>query len=160
MLTLAISPGPGSPRSFEPFVEVFDDFAPWRDAYPAHNLERLGRDRYRLTLAVPGFAEDELSVEASLAELTVRGRRHATGGRFAADEFEFRGSLPDHMRVTGAHLAHGLLAIDLTRELPEALKPRVIPIRGDAKPPLLRGESSGESMIGKLRRVLTGRKAA
>lgn len=162
---LTLPPAFGATRTFAPAFDLFDDFAPWRDlqTYPDHSFEQIGRDRYRLTIAVPGFAEDELSVQASDRELTVRGRKNGSCSPFTATEFEFRTPLSEYIRVTGAHLAHGLLTVDLTRELPEALKPRVIPIRGGTKLPLLARASATRSenhgIIAKLRRVL-GRKAA
>jgi molecular chaperone IbpA len=161
MLTLI--PAFGATRTFAPAFDLFDDFGTWRDlpTYPDHSFEQIGRDRYRLTVAVPGFAENELSVEASDRELTVRGRKNGSCSPFTANEFELRTPLAEHMRVTGAHLANGLLTIELARELPDALKPRVIPIRGKSAPRLALGKvPAGESMIAKLRRVLTGQKAA
>jgi molecular chaperone IbpA len=147
----------GSSRSLEPLFGLVDDFVSRPDtAYPAHDIEMLGHDRYRVTLAVPGFARDELAVEASDCELTVRGRKRGADRRITADAFEFRVPLGAYMRVTNAHLADGLLTIDLARELPPALKPRVIPIRGGSKLRL----AKGESMVAKARRLLTGRKAA
>lgn len=155
-----------APTTFVPLVDLFDELASWRqrETYPSHSYEKIGQDRYRLTLAVPGFGEDDLSIEANSEKLTVRGRKQGSASRFTAHAFEFRAPLGEHMRVTGAHLAHGLLTIDLARELPEALRPRVIPIRGETKLPLLPRRNStsadNDSMIAKLRRVLTGRKAA
>ena len=115
-----------------------------RDAptYPPYNIERTSENAYRITLAVAGFAEDELSVETRENTLTVRGLKETTtktdGKRevlyqgIAARAFERRFQLADHVVVTGA--ASGTVRhIDLVREVPEAQKPRTIAINKGAK---------------------------
>lgn len=106
-------------------------------AYPPYNIERLGENEYRISLAVAGFADSELEVEVKENLLSVRGEKAETGeteGRqflhqgIAARSFERRFQLADHVTVTGAKLANGLLEIELKREIPEALKPRKIAI--------------------------------
>ena len=106
-------------------------------SYPPYDIEKIGEDRYRITLAVAGFSEEELTVEATAHMLTIRGRKRERAAEeqpiylhrgIAERAFERRFQLADHVRVTGARLENGLLHIDLVHELPEALKPRRIPI--------------------------------
>jgi molecular chaperone IbpA len=104
-------------------------------AYPPYNIEKTGNDTYRITMAVAGFAPEELSVVAQANSLTVtgKGQRDESQVKFlhrgiAARAFERRFDLADYITVTGAALTNGLLAIDLAREVPEAMKPRTIQI--------------------------------
>lgn len=104
--------------------------------YPPYNIERTGENAYRITMAVAGFGEADLAIEAKESVLTVKGERaeQAEKGRevlyrgIAGRSFERRFQLADHVEVRGARLENGLLHIDLVRELPEALKPRKIAI--------------------------------
>jgi molecular chaperone IbpA len=105
--------------------------------YPPYNIERTGENAYRISLAVAGFAEKELSVETRENTLTVRGSKESNGKDekrdvvyqgIAARAFERRFQLADHVVATGATCENGLLHIDLVREVPEAQKPRLIPI--------------------------------
>jgi molecular chaperone IbpA len=108
-------------------------------AYPPYNIERTGENAYRITLAVAGFSDKELSVETREGTLTVRGSKE-TGANdekrdvlyrgIAARAFERRFQLADHVVVTGAASENGLLHIDLVREVPEAQKPRTVAING------------------------------
>ena len=109
--------------------------------YPPYNIERTGENAYRITLAVAGFAEDELSVETRENTLTVRGSKDGQKDEkndmlyqgIAARAFERRFQLADHVVVTGAASENGLLHVDLVREVPEAQKPRTIAINKGAK---------------------------
>lgn len=103
--------------------------------YPPYNIERLGDNEYRITMAVAGFGKDEVTVEVKESSLTVRGQkpeekeeRQFLHRGIAARAFERRFQLADHVEVTGADLSDGLLHIDLKRELPERMKPRQIVI--------------------------------
>jgi molecular chaperone IbpA len=103
--------------------------------YPPFNIEQVGDDEFRIELAVAGFGEDDLSIEFKQNSLVVTGQRKQpeTQRNFlhrgiAERSFERRFGLADHVRVGGAKLEHGLLTIDLVRELPEILKPRKIEI--------------------------------
>ncbi len=106
------------------------------EAYPPFNLEQESEDRYRITLAVAGFAQDEIDVTAQQNLLIVSGRKQEGEGRhyvhrgIANRSFERRFALADHIQVRGADLHEGLLSIDLVREIPEAMKPRKIDIGG------------------------------
>lgn len=106
-------------------------------SYPPYNIERTGETTYRITMAVAGFDETEISIEAREHALTVKGEKadepEDTGSEFlyrgiAKRAFERRFQLAEHVEVTGASLANGLLHIDLKREIPEAMKPRKIEI--------------------------------
>ena len=112
-------------------------------SYPPYNIERTGENAYRITIAVAGFAEDELTIEAREAVLTVKGEKKAEAednGRemlyrgIAARAFERRFQLADHVKVMGASLANGLLTIELRREIPEEKKARAIRIEAGSTP--------------------------
>ena len=103
--------------------------------YPPYNIEKTDEDAYRISIAVAGFSADELTVEVKEGALLVRpARRPRTRRRsylhrgIATRAFERRFALADHVQVTGAAHADGMLHIDLVREVPEALKPRRIEI--------------------------------
>jgi len=113
-------------------------------SYPPYNIERTGENAYRITLAVAGFADAELAVETRENTLTVRGSKEAVDKGdsekrevlyqgIAARAFERRFHLADHVSATGATCEHGLLHIDLVREVPEAQKPRTIPVQSAGK---------------------------
>ena len=106
-------------------------------SYPPYNIERLGENDYRITMAVAGFGRDDLNIEVKENALTVSGRKTAAGtgdeNQFlhqgiAARSFERSFQLADHMEVRGAEMENGLLHIVLKRELPEIMKPRTIAI--------------------------------
>lgn len=108
-------------------------------SYPPYNIERTGEDAYRISMAVAGFSENDISIEAHRNVLTVKGERKEenTGEGsellyrgIASRAFERRFQLADHVDVTGAALKNGLLHIDLKRNIPEELKPRKIEISG------------------------------
>jgi molecular chaperone IbpA len=103
--------------------------------YPPYNIEKLGDDAWRITVAVAGFSDAELSVELRENALVVAARKAEDDSArrylhrgIATRAFERRFHLADHVRVTGATHADGMLHIDLAREVPEALRPRRIEI--------------------------------
>jgi len=109
------------------------------DNYPPFNLERIAQDRYRITLAVAGFARDEIAITAQQNLLLVSGKKDekAPEGQLlhvgiANRSFERRFELADFVLVHDARLADGLLVIDLVREVPEAMKPKSIAIKTGA----------------------------
>jgi molecular chaperone IbpA len=108
-----------------------DSVAP---SYPPFNVEEVGENAYRIEIAVAGFTDDEIDVEVKDSTLFVSGRRSGEDQRrflhrgIAERAFERRFQLADHVVVTGAGLANGLLVVDLERQLPERLKPRKIAI--------------------------------
>jgi molecular chaperone IbpA len=106
-------------------------------SYPPYNIEKLGEDNYRISMAVAGFGESELDLIVKESSLIVSGKKAKTeeqgDGSFlyrgiAQRAFERRFDLADHIKVVGAKLENGLLHIDLVRELPEEMKPRQISI--------------------------------
>ncbi len=107
--------------------------------YPPYNIERTGDDAYRISMAVAGFGQDDISIEAHRNVLTIKGEKNVEekgDGELlyrgiAARSFERRFQLADHVEVTGANLENGLLHIDLKRNIPEEMKPRSIPIATD-----------------------------
>jgi molecular chaperone IbpA len=105
------------------------------DGYPPYNIERLGDNEYRITMAVAGFQRDELKVEAKESTLLVSGEKKPDDKErsflhrgIAARSFERRFQLADFVEVKGAEVKDGLLHIDLVRNLPERMKPRTIAI--------------------------------
>jgi molecular chaperone IbpA len=110
-------------------------------AYPPYNIEKTGETTYRITMAVAGFAEEDIQIEADGHTLSVKAEKAdeaATDGvqflhrGIAARAFERRFQLADHVEIQGAALKNGLLHIELKREIPEQLKPRKIAIAKDA----------------------------
>lgn len=104
-------------------------------SYPPYNIEKTDENGWRITVAVAGFTDAELAVEVREGTLVVSGRKEKEEGQrtflhrgIATRAFERRFHLADHVRVTAARTRHGLLDIDLVREIPEALKPRRIEI--------------------------------
>ena len=105
------------------------------DNYPPFNVERRGEEAYRITLAVAGFKPADIDITAQQNLLVVHGKKgeEASNGQFlhvgiAQRGFERRFELADYVRVESANLEDGLLVIDLVREVPEAMKPKTIPV--------------------------------
>lgn len=112
--------------------------------YPPYNIERTGENAYRITVAVAGFTEAELGIEVKENTLTLKGEKKSSEASesaqvlyrgIAARAFERRFQLADHVEVKGAVLENGLLHVDLVRNIPEAKKPRIIPIAGATSAP-------------------------
>ena len=106
-----------------------------QNSYPPYNIEKTAEDAYRISIAVAGFATDDLSVEVKENELVIAARKTADEASnsylhrgIATRAFERRFKLADHVQVSAADHRDGMLHIDLTREVPEALKPRQIAI--------------------------------
>ena len=145
MRTFDLTPLYRSTVGFDRLFSLLDQATGFESAptYPPYNIERTGENAYRITVAVAGFAEPELSIEVKENTLTIRGEKQAKQNEkdgevlyqgIAARTFERVFQLADHVEVKGAHLENGLLHVDLTREVPEANKPRQIPIgNGRAK---------------------------
>jgi molecular chaperone IbpA len=114
-------------------------------AYPPYNIERTGENAYRITIAVAGFTSDEIGIEAKGNALTVSGKKadkpeaksEFLHQGIAQRAFERRFQLADYVEVKGADLVDGLLHIALERHVPEAMKPRQVPINGTSKPKVL-----------------------
>jgi molecular chaperone IbpA len=144
MLTIDFTPLFRSSVGFDGLARLLETTLPHPESgEPGYEIARTGEDAYRVTLAVPGFAEQDLTVELTQNQLRVvgrRARRRPAGVLYRGlgpDEFERRFQLADHIRVVAARLADGLLEIELVREIPEAMKPRRIAIGG--------GEAGGRS---------------
>jgi molecular chaperone IbpA len=110
--------------------------------YPPYNIERTGENAYRISVAVAGFTDADLSIDTNENRLAIRGEKQANDGEktrdvlyqgIAARSFERSFQLADHVEVKGASLENGLLHVDLVREIPEAMKPRSIPIVSSSK---------------------------
>ena len=133
----------GFDRLFSLLDQVAGNDVSSAPTYPPYNIERTSENAFRISVAVAGFGDSDLSIEAAENTLTVKGEKAADAGStsevlfqgIAARAFERRFKLADHVVVSGAALENGLLHIDLVRELPEAMKPRAIPINvpADAK---------------------------
>jgi len=108
-------------------------------SYPPYNIEKTGEDAYRITMAVAGFGEDDISIVAQENTLTVAGKAKTAEETseflyrgIAGRAFERRFQLADHIKVNGAQLVNGLLHVDLVREVPEAKRPRQIKVETGA----------------------------
>jgi molecular chaperone IbpA len=123
------------------------------DNYPPYNIEKSGEDSYRITMAVAGFTQQEISIIAQHNLLLVAGVKQSEDEGvylhrgIAARGFERRFELADFVKVSAASLDNGLLSIDLTREVPEAMKPRRIDIQIGDKP-VESGDKTGRKSIG------------
>jgi len=108
------------------------------DHYPPYNIERLGEDRYQISLALAGFSSDEISIIAEQIVVTVEGNKSEKTERefmyqgISSRRFKRQFNLADYVQVKGAAFDNGLLKIELVREIPEAMKPRRIAINGAA----------------------------
>jgi molecular chaperone IbpA len=145
MRTFDLSPLYRSTVGFDRLFSMLDGFesAP---GYPPYNIERTGENDYRISVAVAGFSENELSIEAKENTLTIKGSKTAKDEQngqvlyqgIAARAFERVFQLADYVVVKNAKLENGLLHVDLAREIPEAKKPRQIPIgNGQTKPQVI-----------------------
>ncbi len=134
-----LSPLYRSTVGFDRFFSLLDQVTGGAEpatGYPPYNIEKTGENDYRISIAVAGFDQNELTIEVKENSLVVRGehavKENATGDYLfrgiAARNFERRFQVADHVTVTGASLVNGLLHVDLVREVPEAAKPRQIPI--------------------------------
>src|SRR5581483_11010309 len=136
-MSLDLSPLFRSTIGFDRFGRLFEDaFSDGVPGYPPYNIEKLGENEYRIVMAVAGFSADDVKITAKENTLLVEGKKaeKQNGAKYlhrgiASRAFERTFELADHIQVTGAKLENGLLVIDLKREIPEALKPRVIPIQ-------------------------------
>lgn len=123
-------------------------------AYPPYNIEVTGEDQYRITMPVAGFEPHELSIDTERNTLLVRGQKadKTEDRRFlhqgiAERNFERKFQLSDYVRVTGAAVHHGLLHIELLREIPDALKPRKIAIHSGQPTAVLTQQPAANSEL-------------
>ena len=142
MVGLDFSPYYRTTVGFDRMARALENAAGLRqadDGFPPYDIETLGEDKYRLTFAVAGFTEDELSIELRNDTLFVAGEHKPEEAQaeylyrgIAGRSFSKQFRLADYVEVESARLEHGLLTIDLVREIPEAMKPRKIEISGGA----------------------------
>lgn len=145
MRTYDLTPFYRSTVGFDRFFSLLDQAASdGSPGYPPYNIERTGDNTYRITVAVSGFSQGELSIIAKENTLTIKGEKSANenGNKsellyrgIAARAFERAFQLADFVAVKNASLENGLLHVDLVREIPEAKKPRSIPISSVAAAP-------------------------
>ena len=147
MRTLDLSPLYRASVGFDRLFQTLDAAGRGEDgafSYPPYNIEKLGDDEYRVTMAVAGFGAGDIDITQTNNSLVVKGEQDKADTEadflhrgIATRAFERRFDLADHVNVTQADLANGLLVIDLKREVPEALKPRKIEIAGGPATPTL-----------------------
>lgn len=121
---------------FDRLAQLFDGAGLEAEGgYPPYNIERVAENEYRITMAIAGFAEDEVNIEVKDTTLSVKGEKKPEDGErqflhrgIAARSFERRFQLADFVEVKGASLKDGLLSVDLQRNIPERMKPRTIAI--------------------------------
>ena len=142
MRTFDFTPLFRSTVGFDRLFDLLDSVAQYdtNQSYPPYNIERSDETHYRISLAVAGFAEKDLTVEVRDGVLTVQGKRNEENERtestgylyqgIAGRAFERRFQLAEHVEVKGAKLENGLLHVDLERVVPEERKPRRIAING------------------------------
>ena len=136
MRTYGISPLWRSTTGFDRFLDLVDAarHAAGDANYPPCKVERLSDDRYRISLALAGFSPDDIAITAEQNVLTVEGRKADEGQRkllyrgISSRPFKRQFVLAAHVRVEGARFDNGLLQVELVREIPDAIKPRRIPI--------------------------------
>jgi molecular chaperone IbpA len=142
MRTLDFTPLFRSTVGFDRLFDMLDSVAQYdtNQSYPPYNIERSDETHYRISVAVAGFGDKDLTVEVRDGVLTVQGKRADDNARnensgylyqgIAGRAFERRFQLAEHVEVKGAKLENGLLHVDLERIVPEERKPRRIPING------------------------------
>ena len=138
-----LSPLYRSTVGFDQLFDMLDQAARVEPApnWPPYNIEKRGEDQYRITMAVAGFAPDEIELVQLGSRLLVTGQKRAeeSGGQvlhrgIATRAFKQTFNLADHVKVVGAGLENGLLTVELKREVPEALKPRRIEVASSVAP--------------------------
>jgi molecular chaperone IbpA len=135
MATLDFTPLFRSSVGFDRLPDLLSDAVGRAEStYPPYNIEKCGEDQYRIVIALAGFSKDDVEIVVEQSRLLVRGHKREPDDRtylhrgIATRSFERHFDLADHVEVTDATMGEGLLVIDLKREIPEALKPRRIPI--------------------------------
>ena len=140
MKTYDFSPLYRSTVGFDRLIDLLDHSARVETNWPPYNIEKLGETQYRITMAVAGFAPEEIELVQQQNSLFVTGQkrgsdegRHYLHRGIATRAFKQTFNVADHVKVSGASLDNGLLTIELVREIPEAMKPRRIEI-GTSEP--------------------------
>ena len=145
MRTFDFAPLYRSTVGFDRMFSMFDQLGGGEGSmpsYPPYNIERASENAYRISVAVAGFTDADLLIETKENRLTIRGEKQTNDEErtgdvlyqgIAARAFERNFELADYVKVKGASLENGLLHVDLVREIPEAMKPRSIPIASSSK---------------------------
>jgi molecular chaperone IbpA len=142
MRTFDFTPYYRATVGFDRLFDLLDKSA--RSEWPPYNIEKKGEDQYRITMAMAGFAPNEIELVQHGSTLLVSGQKGEPEGEvlhqgIPAASFKQSFNLADHVKVVAANVEHGLLTIDLVREVPEQLKPRRIEI--ETRPSTLRQET-------------------
>jgi molecular chaperone IbpA len=136
MRTLDLAPLWRSTVGFDRLFDLLEDTVRWNgeDSYPPYNIVKTGEDNYQIMLALAGFTPEEITITAEQNVVTVAGQKAVKDDQ----QFLYQGisgrsfrrifNLAEHVQVKGASFEHGMLKIELVREVPEAMKPRHIPI--------------------------------
>ncbi len=142
MRTFDLNPLLRSGIGFDRFDRLFENLSRQDDtarSYPPYNIQKSGENDYRISMAVAGFGDDDIDVTLTDRTLVIKGEQQADEEAvsylhrgIAGRAFERRFELADGIKVTGAHLEHGLLHVDLAHEVPEHKKPRRIAIGAPA----------------------------
>ncbi|MCR6659690.1 MAG: Hsp20 family protein [Asticcacaulis sp.] len=149
----SLSPLYGSSVGFDRFTDLFETLGRTPElgtTFPTYDVEKLDTDRYRISLAVPGFSDADLTLTVQDTQLIVTGKKQSVKKPdsaflykgIAVRDFSQTFQLADYVTVTDAELTDGLLKIDLVRKLPEAQKPRTIPIKANPEPKTLSHQTS------------------
>jgi len=138
---------------FDRLFDMLENNGQTQENFPPFDLIKLGDNQYRIELAVAGFKPSELDITAQQNVLIVTGRKNDESDEKGSDfiyrgvatrSFERRFALADHIQVKGADIRDGLLAIDLVREIPEAMKPKKIEINSGERPDERQAIGGGE----------------
>jgi molecular chaperone IbpA len=153
MTTFDFAPLYRSTVGFDHLASLLDSISSsdrTQPAFPPYNIELLEQDKYRITMAVAGFGEGDIRIESENNTLTVAAAKHEKPDEqkrtylhqgIAERNFRRQFRLAEHVKVVAASLDNGLLHIELARELPEAMKPRLIPINGQEPREVLEQEA-------------------
>lgn len=154
MRTFDFSPLYRSTVGFDRMASLLDAAASdTGNTYPPYNIERTGDSSYRISMAVAGFSEEDISIEAQQNKLTIIGKKQDDDEQvnylhrgIATRSFQRQFELADYVEVKGAALENGLLHVDLAREIPDAMKPRSIAInQATSSQPSIEGKVDSEA---------------
>lgn len=137
MTSFDLAPLWRSTVGFDRMIDLVEDSVRWtgNDNYPPYNIERVGEDSYQVSLALAGFTPDEIGITVEQNVMTVEGRKPDKGEHrylyqgISSRPFRRTFNLADYVQVKGAAFVNGMLKIDLVREVPESMKPRLIAIQ-------------------------------
>jgi molecular chaperone IbpA len=152
MRTFDLAPFYRSTVGFDRLFSLLDQAADTSTGYPPYNIERTGENDYRISVAVSGFSPAEISIVSKENTLSIKGEKSASENGKDGNEVLYRGiasraferqfQLADYVQVKSASLENGLLHVDLVREIPEAKKPRVIPISSSAAKTVIENQAA------------------